>query len=212
LNKFQLQDYDFGLFGKSAEWYALNHSLGRGNSALEHKGEAMNFFLGSLFSTLFLLSITGSAQAAAPRLDPIPVSATEFKRFTRSTPTPKSGENATLPNGPAVNLNWHEAKAFCASMGKRLPSAGEWLVACESKAIEFPWWIWEWTSTNANQDEGADFKLLCGPGTTTCECTHAYHTSWSNEVKGFRCVKPEPSVALTTGKTKNKPDLTQAPH
>lgn len=169
----------------------------------------MKCWLSGIFPALLFLSLLGPAQAAAPRIDRTPVSAAEFKRFAQSNPTPESGENTPLSGGPAVNLNWHEANAFCASKGKRLPSAGEWLAACESKAIEFPWWIWEWTSTDANKDGGADFKLLCGPGTTTCECTHAYHTSWANEVKGFRCVRPEPSVELTIWKKMKMSDLTR---
>ena len=165
-------------------------------------GELVKSCLGGFFFALLILLFTAPAQAAAPRLDRTPVSAAEFKRFSQPATTPESGENTTLSGAPAVNLSWHEANNFCASKGKRLPSAEEWLAACESKAIEFPWWIWEWTTTNANKDEGADFKLLCGPGTTACECTHAYHTSWSNEVKGFRCVRPEPSVEFTIRKNR----------
>ncbi len=133
----------------------------------------------------------GLAHAAGSGLDRKPVSAAEFGAFLRGG---KSVPNKGAPQKePAVNLNWHKAGAYCAAQGKRLPSAQEWIAACEARELTFPWWIWEWTTTDADRGE-AGFKILCGPGPSTCECTHAYHTTWSNEVKGFRCAKVDPSV------------------
>ncbi len=138
-----------------------------------------------------LAGAQGFAFAAGSGLDRKPVTAAEFGAFLRGG---KSVPNKDAPQKEAaVNLNWHKAGAYCAAQGKRLPSAQEWIAACESRELAFPWWIWEWTTTDADRGE-AGFKVLCGPGPSTCECTHAYHTTWSNEVKGFRCAKVDPSV------------------
>ncbi len=148
-----------------------------------------------------LAGAPGPAHAAGSGLDRKPVSAAEFGAFLRGG---KSGPDKDAPrnsvpnkdapqNEAAVNLSWHKAGAYCAAQGKRLPSAREWIAACEARELAFPWWIWEWTTTDAGRGE-AGFKILCGPGPSTCECTHAYHTTWSNEVKGFRCAKADPSV------------------
>ncbi len=140
-----------------------------------------------------LAGAPGPAHAAGSGLDRKPVSAAEFGAFLRGG---KSVPNKDAPQKEAaVNLNWHKAGAYCAAQGKRLPSAREWIAACEARELAFPWWIWEWTTTDADRGE-AGFKVLCGPGPSTCECTHAYHTTWSNEVKGFRCAKVDPSVRL----------------
>ncbi len=152
-----------------------------------------------------LAGAPGLAHAAGSGLDSKPVSAAEFGAFLRgrksvpdrkSDPDRKSVPNKDAPQKEAaVNLDWHKASAYCAAQGKRLPSAREWIAACEARELTFPWWIWEWTTTDADMGE-AGFKVLCGPGPSTCECTHAYHTTWSNEVKGFRCAKVDPSVRL----------------
>jgi formylglycine-generating enzyme required for sulfatase activity len=43
-------------------------------------------------------------------------------------------------NRPAVNLNWYEAGAYCAWLGGRLPTAGEWQKAARGPAGSyFPW-------------------------------------------------------------------------
>lgn len=41
---------------------------------------------------------------------------------------------------PAVYVDWHEAKAQCASLGKRLCRRSEWILACEGpKRLPYPW-------------------------------------------------------------------------
>lgn len=53
-------------------------------------------------------------------------------------------------NRPATNLNWHEAAAYCAWLGGRLPTEGEWEKAARGvEGYVFPWNN-EWEASNAN--------------------------------------------------------------
>ncbi len=144
-----------------------------------------------LFAAALCTGVSFQADAAA-RLDRQPASAADLAETQGKKDAGKKSETPSA-NEPAVLIDWYRARAHCAAQGKRLPSAQEWIAACEAGEIEFPWWIWEWTSTEAGGGESG-FKLLCGPGRSTCGCTHAYDPTWSNEVKGFRCAKPLPSV------------------
>ena len=146
-------------------------------------------------SAAALILAGGAASAAESKLDRKPVSAAEFWAYRRAGKSPSDTPNPPSAKDPAVNLTWHQANGFCASKHKRLPSVQEWIAACQARTIRFPWWIWEWTSTDAGK-RGAGFKTLCGPGPVTCECTHSYHTTWANQVKGFRCARSRPSVRL----------------
>ncbi len=146
---------------------------------------AVTFFAASL------IGLSGHARAAA-RLDRRPVSAADLAGAQNKTDSGKKSESPSA-NGPAVLIDWYSAREYCAAQEKRLPSAAEWIAACEAGDLEFPWEIWEWTTTETGDGESG-FKLLCGPGSFTCGCTHAYDPSWSNEVKGFRCARSLPSV------------------
>jgi gamma-glutamyl hercynylcysteine S-oxide synthase len=47
----------------------------------------------------------------------------------------------------AVHLSYHEAQAYCAHIGRRLPSEAEWECAAMTQA-DFHWGnVWEWTSS-----------------------------------------------------------------
>ncbi len=138
----------------------------------------------------------GFLLAAGARLDRIHVSAAEFAAFLlKVNPSAKTG--SLSPKEPAVNLTWHQARAYCLAQGKRLPSAAEWKGACSAGRLAHLEGVWEWTGTNA-ADGGEGFKVLCGPG-ELCECTHAYDPTWRNAVKGFRCALPEPNVRAPDG-------------
>jgi len=64
---------------------------------------------------------------AAYLLDRYEVSAGQYKAFADAArrklikPVPPGKENL-----PAVHVNWHDARAYCASLGKRLPTEAEW--------------------------------------------------------------------------------------
>jgi ergothioneine biosynthesis protein EgtB len=51
------------------------------------------------------------------------------------------------PALPAMNLSWHEARAYCAWARRRLPSEAEWQLAAQTEPT-FEWGqVWEWTAT-----------------------------------------------------------------
>lgn len=157
---------------------------------------ALRWVLGMTLAAAF----AALAGAAGARLDRRPVLAGEFAAFLAKEAGARPASPAEA-GAPAVLLNWHQARAYCAAQGKRLPTAPEWIEACRAGGMEFSGFIWEWTSTEAaghGEGAGAPFKLLCGPG-PECSCTHAYHPDWRNEVKGFRCARAEPSVRLNLG-------------
>ncbi|MDP1690642.1 MAG: selenoneine synthase SenA [Burkholderiaceae bacterium] len=52
------------------------------------------------------------------------------------------------PAQPAVNLSQHEAQAWCAWAGRRLPTEFEWLHARTHAGEAFAWGqVWEWTAS-----------------------------------------------------------------
>lgn len=70
-------------------------------------------------------------------IDKEPVSYEDYKRVMGSTTS--AGPDS---HGFARGMTWHEAQAFAHLVGKRLPTAQEWVAGVQE------WYdLWEWTAT-----------------------------------------------------------------
>lgn len=103
---------------------------------------------------------------------------------------------AEIAAEPVVLVTFLDAQAYCAWAGqRRLPTVAEWQNACRSQQLEYVGSVWEWTATQPAEAGGADMRVLCGPG-STCDCSHRYHVTWKNAVKGFRCASTTPVATV----------------
>ena len=129
---------------------------------------------------------------AAAALDPYEVRNRDYLKFVQATGhlAPEHWANGRYPAGmddvPVVLVSWHDAISYCRWAGRRLPTVDEWTATCKGGELKKRGDVWEWTSTDVDMGSRT-FKALCGP-MDSCDCSHRYHPSWKNEVKGFRCI------------------------
>jgi formylglycine-generating enzyme required for sulfatase activity len=96
---------------------------------------------------------------ASFEIDRYEVTNLQYEAFIKAAQyitVPEHWVNNTFPSGqaflPVVNVSWADANAYCASLGKRLPTEAEWELACRGADERlFPWGN-NWESSQANTD------------------------------------------------------------
>jgi eukaryotic-like serine/threonine-protein kinase len=69
---------------------------------------------------------------------------------------------------PVTNVTWYEAKALCASVGKRLCSPEEWTRACRGpQGLRYPYGQ-EYNGSLCNSESEVDAPLRIGDAPKTC--------------------------------------------
>ena len=69
---------------------------------------------------------------------------------------------------PVTNVTWQEAKAMCESVGKRLCTADEWVMACRGpQGLRFPYGP-VYDGTKCNSESTVDEPMKIGETPATC--------------------------------------------
>lgn len=137
------------------------------------------------------------------------VSNAEYAQFVKEThrKAPDHWLDGTYPAGqgssPVVNVNYHDAKAYAAWVGKRIPTESEWIRAANKGVfnLESKHLFKEWTSSHAYPSEGEKEDLVVIapmmfrkqeitliPHSAPREVITIVNENECNAQTGFRCV------------------------
>ena len=124
--------------------------------------------------TFTMGSPPGQALADAPEktvnlkffwIDKYEVTNQQFQEFVKSGhAAPIDWEGEAYPAGtgeyPVINVSWDDARNYCESVGKRLPTEAEWEKA--ARGTDGRLWPWgnQWDSQKANSSEENQFASL----------------------------------------------------
>jgi formylglycine-generating enzyme required for sulfatase activity len=108
----------------------------------------------------------------AYQLDRYEVTNVQYQRFIVQTGrrTPRYWSGTDFPAGqadvPVVGVGWEDARAYCAWVGKRLPSEAQWEKACRgAQGYRYPWGDnWEASLANTGLEYAGDWPMSIEDG------------------------------------------------
>lgn len=123
--------------------------------------KSMKKFVGVVVSLLFVMIVASSSVSADPGSFEHMVKIGNFYMDIYEFPN-KIGEY------PVTNVTWYEAKALCESVGKRLCTDTEWVMACRGpQGLRFPYGP-VYDGTKCNSESRVDAPMRIGDTPKTC--------------------------------------------